>query len=336
MTDRPPSSDTGHAADVPYTDLVVVGEINVDLLMYDADAVPEPGREVVCRDMSLELGGSSAILSANAAALGLSIEFIGHVGRDLFGEFVVNRLRSRGVSVHYIAARADQATGATIAFTSKDGHGMLTFRGAMSSLTIEDVPWEVLSRARHLHVSSLYLLSGLRPGAETLFRRAKELGLTTSLDTNWDPDDEWGTDVLDVLSSVDIFLPNREEAVRIAGRKTLDEALDMLSERVPTVVATCGSDGVRARHDGPEIVLPALPLDVVDTVGAGDSFNAGFLTGYLSGDDIEASLHYGLLAAAHSATAPGGMAAFDDMAAFETLRRRHLGPRDSDHSVRDQ
>lgn len=303
--------------------LVVIGELNVDLILEQVNALPELEKERIAEGMTLTLGSSSAILASNACAMGLPVAFVGRVGVDTFGAYVIERLKSRGVDTRFVLETSGEATGLTAIYTYGDRRGALTYPGAMTALSLDDLPWEAIRQARHLHLSSYYLQTGLRPDCAALFRRAREAGLSTSFDTNWDPDERWGDEVLDVLDHVDVFLPNDDEARLISGEDDLDRALAVLARRAGTVVVTCGADGVRARCNDRSFSLPAFPAHPVDAVGAGDSFNAGFLLGYIQGQPLEACLRYGLLSGAFSTTAPGGTAAFDDIGGFIEFARHH-------------
>lgn len=297
--------------------LVVVGELNVDLLLEQVNALPALGKERLAQGMTLTLGSSSAILAANARALGLEVGFVGRVGRDAFGRFVLEHLAARGVETRHVIQTDEAPTGLTLIYTHQERRGMLTYPGVMTSLTLEDIPWDYLRQARHLHLSSYYLQTGLRPACATLFRRAREMGLTTSLDTNWDPDEVWGDDVLAVMPHVDIFLPNDEEARLISGEDDLDAAIERLAREVSTLVVKCGARGVRAVQEGRHVAMPAVPVEPVDAVGAGDSFNAGFLHAYLQGQPLETCLQQGLLTGAFSTLTAGGIQAFAEPARFE-------------------
>ena len=167
------SSLHGESAPPP---LIVVGELNVDLILERVNALPELGKERVAEGMTLTLGSSSAILAANAAAMGLPVAFVGRVGVDAFGAYVVDRLRARGVDTRHVLDTPGEATGLTAIYTYGDRRGMLTYPGAMAALTLDDLPWEAIRTARHLHLSSYYLQTGLRPDCAALFRRAREAG----------------------------------------------------------------------------------------------------------------------------------------------------------------
>ena len=306
----------------PSPSLFVVGELNVDLILDRVNALPQLGAERIAEGMRLVMGSSSAILAANAAALGVPTAFVGCVGRDAFGRVVLDRLAERGVDAAHVVALDDVATGLTAIYTHGGDRGMLTYPGAMERLTLAHVPWDAVAQAAHLHVSSYYLQPGLRPDVPALFERARQLGLTTSFDTNWDPDEAWGDDVLAVLDHVDVFLPNDAEARLIAGTDDLGEALDRLAARAGAVVVTCGADGVVAARGDERLALPTVPVMPVDAVGAGDSFNAGFLSRFVAGAPFEACLHAGLVAGAFSTTAGGGTAAFDDHDAYSDFAAR--------------
>jgi len=315
-------SETDHGMS-PMPTVAIVGELNVDLILEQVNALPALEKERIAEGMTFTMGSSSAILAANAGALGVSVGFVGRIGHDTFGTYVRDHLDQRGVDTQHILETPDVVTGLTTIFTHGDQRGMLTYLGAMKELTIDDMPWDYLEQVKHVHLSSYYMQPGLRPDCPDLFRQAKELGLTTSLDTNWDPDDEWGPDVLDVLEYIDVFLPNDEEACLISGESDLDQALESLAERVEIVVATCGADGVRARRGTETFSLPALPVTPADAVGAGDSFNAGFLKQFVGGEPLEKCLRYGMLTGAFSTQAPGGTSAFDDMEAFDAFIRKN-------------
>jgi len=266
--------------------------------------------------MSITLGSSSAILASNASSLGLSVAFVGRVGNDLVGDQIKQILGGRGLDVTNIITSEKVQTGLTFIYTFENDRGMVTYPGAMEDLTIKDIDWKQVQASRHLHMSSYYLQKGIRPDCLELFKRAKALGLGTSLDTNWDPDEKWGDELFEILKYVDVFLPNDAEAKLISKKEHLDEALALLSSFGCTVVATCGSKGVTARTDDTVYHASAIRVTPVDAVGAGDSFNAGFLKNHVEGRDFESCLKMGIITGAYSTLKAGGTAAFEDMDSF--------------------
>jgi sugar/nucleoside kinase (ribokinase family) len=169
-----------------------------------------------------------------------------------------------------------------------------------------------LASARHFHLSSLFLQRALLPRVPELFRHMKQAGLTTSLDTNDDPDEQWGAVVQETLPYVDVLLPNQREAMKMAHTDDFERALACLSERVKVLAVKMGPGGAMAICGGKRFSAPAVKVEVVDPVGAGDSFDAGFLHQYLRGADIETCLAWGNLCGAFSTTATGGTEAFRD------------------------
>ncbi|MCS7247724.1 MAG: sugar kinase [Anaerolineales bacterium] len=288
-------------------DILVPGEINPDLILNDPNLEPRFGqREVLVQDFEMTIGSSSAIFACGAARLGLKIALIGVVGDDPLGRFMQEALRQRNVDTSSILVSPHQKTGVSVILSRSGDRAILTYLGCISALEADQIPDALLARARHLHVCSLFLQSRLRPGLPSLFRRARNFGLTISLDTNWDPSGKW-EGVLDLIAQVDVFLPNEQEALAIASAAHLPQALDLLGQRCPIIVVKLGEKGAIARCDNETVVVPALPVQVVDTVGAGDSFNAGFLYGYLAGFPLRKSLELAVVYGSLSTRAAGGV-----------------------------
>lgn len=301
-------------------DLLIPGEINPDLIL-SGDVVPEFGQvEKLVTSLALTVGSSSVITACGAARLGLKVAFLGVCGDDLFGRFMLEEMAQRGVDVSPVRIDSAQKTGLTVILNRGNDRAMLTFPGAMAALRAEDVDDNLLRRARHLHVASYFLQEALRPGLPDLFRRAHALGLTTSLDTNWDPSARW-EGVMELLPLVDVFLPNRAEACALTGKDDVQAAAQELAQRARIVAVKMGVEGALAvAHGGQEMVrVPTPQVDVVDTVGAGDTFNAGFLYGFLNGWSLKRSAQLAAVCGALSTRAAGGTAAqptLDEALAF--------------------
>jgi len=201
-------------------------------------------------------------------------------------------------------------TGATIVLNYDEDRAMVTHAGAMEHLTLQDISAETLSLSRHLHFSSFFLQPGIRKDVQAMFALAKKLGLTTSFDMQWDPAEKWDMNYLTILPEVDVFFPNKQELTELTGQINMREAIKTL--RVAnTVVVKKGSAGSSVWKDGQEHPLPAfLNSDVVDAIGAGDSFNAGFIFKYISGASLDQCQRFGNLCGAINTTAAGGTTAF--------------------------
>lgn len=296
-------------------DITIAGEINLDLILYGLPEHMPTECELLASGFAITLGSSSAILAHNLAALGSRVGFVTKVGDDSFGALAVERLRERGVDLARIAHGAK--SGVTVILPHGPERHILTYPGTISELRFEDLDLDYLASARHFHMSSLFLQRELLPRVPELFRRMKSAGLTTSLDTNDDPDDRWDSVLEEILPHVDILLPNEREAMKMSRADDFETALSRLAQMVETVVVKMGASGALAIRDGRRFSAPAVPVTVVDSIGAGDSFDAGFLHQLLRGADLTTCLAYGNRCGAFSATGCGGTEAFRDTARMQ-------------------
>lgn len=290
-------------------DVVVVGELNADLIL-SGDVTPAFGQvERLIDDASLVMGSSSAICACGMARLGLRVAFAGKVGEDTLGQFVLRELERHGVATAGVVVDPALKTGLTVILSRADDRALLTYPGTIAALRYDEVDPALLAQARHLHMGSYYLLDAMRPDAPRLFAHAHELGLSVSLDTNYDPLERWEGGLAEALRHVDIFLPNRTELLAIARQPDEGAALATLAQAVPTVAVKLGGQGARARQAGRDTYAPATPVDAIDTTGAGDSFDAGFIYGHLAGWPLEQTLRMACVTGALSTRAVGGTAA---------------------------
>jgi sugar/nucleoside kinase (ribokinase family) len=291
-------------------DLVVIGDINPDLVVSAPDLRVEFGqREVLAGSADLRLGGSAAITACAASRLGLSVAFCGLVGDDHYGDFCVEEMRAHGVDTAAVPSDRDVATGLSLILQRDGDRAIVTHLGSIGVLRHEHLDLDVVRRTRHVHVGSYFLLDGLRGALPGLFDELRAAGVTTSLDTN---DDPRGTfDVDPMLDRCDVLLPNEAEARRITGAEAIDAAAAQLARRVGTVVVTTASGAMARRRNEVVNVEAAVvePATIVDTIGAGDNFDAGFLYGFLHGWDLDRSVRSGLDAAARSLLGHGGTGA---------------------------
>jgi sugar/nucleoside kinase (ribokinase family) len=293
----------------PPVDLLVLGDCNPDVLVRGDDLTPAFGqREKLVEAVSLVLGGSAAITAVAAARLGLRVALVAAIGDDSAGQFMLGQLTSEGVDSTAVAVRTSTPTGMTVVLSRVDDRAIFTAAGAIGTLTAMDVPGELLARARHLHVSSYFLVERtLGPDLPALFAAARAAGARTSLDTNWDPAEIWGDDNLRaVLAQTDLLLPNEQEALRISGANTLDDAVADLTSSGAAVAVKLGARGA-LWADGFRRQLATPPrVESVDATGAGDCFNAGLLTGLLRSLELPDALALGCAVGALSTQGVGG------------------------------
>jgi len=309
---------------MPRFDVTIAGELNLDLILYGLPDELPPEREFLADRMMLTLGSSSAIVAHNLAALGSRVGFQSLIGDDPLGEIALDRLSASGVDVSGVRrVPGSTTTGITIILQRIGWRNILTYAGTIANLSLKDLDFDSLLDSRHFHLSSLYLQRGLLPDVAELFRRAKAAGLTTSLDTNDDPQDQWNGGLQALLKYVDVFLPNTREATCITGTADVNQAVNQLAKLVRLVIAKLGPDGALAQKAEQRFASPALNIAAVDAVGAGDSFDAGFLHEYLKGSDLTTCLASGNRAGALSVTRPGGTEAFRDKQYLEDFLRNH-------------
>ncbi len=304
-------------------DISVLGELNCDLILYGLPPLLEPEREHLATDFAMTLGSSSAIFAHNISLLGSRVGFTSCIGSDPLGKFCVERLSESGVDVAGVKCLANKTTGVTVILPLAKQRQILSYLGTTVDLQSAHLDMDYLRSAAHFHLSSFFLLRGLRPSLPGIFLQMKQSGLTTSLDTNDDPENLWAADVKDVLKSVDVFLPNEQEACRLAGVRDVENALESLSRLVSIVVIKCGAQGAVAKHGSNRFSVPALPVEPIDTVGAGDSFNAGFLHKFIRGSAVQDCLEFGIACAGLSTTRAGGTEAFRDHQHRESFLQHH-------------
>ena len=307
-------------------DVIVVGELNVDLILNRIESFPEMGKEKLARDMILTLGSSSAIFASNLSSLGSKVAFLGRIGNDSFGGVVTDSLLKKGVDVSNIVKDSNSNTGATIVLNYENDRAMVTYPGAMNHLSINDISKDVLLQARHLHFSSYYLQPGIKNDVAQMFKLAKSLNLSTSFDMQWDPEEKWELNYSEVLPYVDIFLPNEQEILNLTREITIEKALKKLSDKANNIVVKQGTRGSILYCKGKTNYLePFLNTKIVDAIGAGDSFNAGFIFKYINGSALNECQEFGNLTGAINTTAPGGTAAFTDFQNILEIAKEKFG-----------
>jgi sugar/nucleoside kinase (ribokinase family) len=305
-------------------DVCVVGEINLDLILYGLPKELVLDRELLASGLALTLGSSSAIFAHNLSMLGNKVGFISKTGGDALGKMALERLSVAGVDVGRVSqATGRTATGLTVVLPYLRQRYILTYPGTMFELQYSDIDLGYVRSARHLHVSSFFLHRALRPRILDLFREAKGAGLSTSLDTNDDPENKWDRDLLEVLKYVDIFLPNDREAKKIARTDDLSQAINLLAGLTKIVVVKRGSAAAICRSGQEQVSLMPPSVKAVDDVGAGDSFDAGFVRQFLTGAKLEDCLAFANVAGAYSTTKEGGTEAFRDRTALSSFIRQH-------------
>ena len=305
-------------------DILVLGDANPDLVLSGGDVVPAFGQaERLVDEARLVIGGSGAIFACGAAKLGLRVAFAGVVGDDMFGRFMCDQLQAHGIDTSAVAVLPERSTGVTVIMSGREDRAMLTFAGTTGDLRRSVIGTDVLSRTRHIHVSSYFLQRALAPELPALFREARDGEATTSLDPNWDPSGMWDNGLMALLPEVDVFLPNEVEALSMARISVVEDAIARLrSSGAGTVVVKTAGQGAVAAQAGHAVAVAGIPTQVVDSTGAGDSFDAGFLAGFLGGQPLRRCMEIGNACGALSTRGIGGASTQPTMVeALETIER---------------
>ncbi len=298
-------------------EIAVVGELNVDLLASGLVCEPALGQEVIAGDFEITLGSASAIFACGAARLGRDVTFISTVGDDEFGEFCIAALTNRGISVDNVERRKGVKTGVTVVLSTPKDRALVTYLGAIAELGFDDISVGALDGHRHLHLTSYFLQTKLRPDFVRLMTEARNRGLTISFDPNSDPTQAWHDKIYDVLRLADILFLNEIEAKQLTLRDDVHAAIKDLVQVSRCPVIKLGSTGAIAANKNEVVSIGGFSVAAVDTTGAGDSFAAGFVHAYLSGAGLPECLTVANACGALSTQCVGGTAGQPDLSRLD-------------------
>lgn len=301
-------------------DVLVIGELNVDIILDRIDGFPEIGKEILSEKLTVTLGSSSAIFASNLSTLGARVAFLGKIGKDSHADLVKSTLKTKNVNIDNIIETSEHNTGVTVVLNYDTDRANVTYPGAMNHLTLDDINDDVLKKAKHLHVSSVFMQPGLKTGVVELFKRAESLGLTTSLDPQWDPSEKWDLNIKELLPLIDVFLPNIKEFQFITKTSSVNQGLEKVKDFANVIVIKDGDNGAHLWKENKLFTQKAyLNNKVADCIGAGDSFDAGFISQYIKGIPLEDCLEYGNISGAVNTTKRGGTTAFSSLENFKEI-----------------
>jgi len=307
-------------------DVIAIGELNVDVILNRLQGEPQVGKEIFAEDMMLTLGSSTAIFAANITCLGSRTGFVGMIGQDNFGDLIESSLAAKGVDTSMLIRSTKHATGATICLNYNEDRANVTYQGAMDFMSFDDLDKELFTKTKHIHLSSIFMQSGIKKDLLKILQTARDNGVTTSLDTQWDPKEVWNLDYKEVLPLVSVFLPNETELKFITRSESLEEAIAKIEPYISVCVVKRGRKGSILLQKGKKPVeLDAfLNNDVVDAIGAGDSFNAGFIHAFINGYIPSESQVIANLTGAINTTAAGGTGAFTSKETVKDIARKRF------------
>lgn len=303
----------------------VLGELNVDLIITGSDVTPEWNREKLVDTFDTVLGSSSAITAGGLSGLGVNVYFVSVVGDDLYGKICIENLKLIGIDTTYVRIDPSLKTGVTVSLTTKKDRALLTYMGAIPELKQEYLPDTLFQNASHIHFGSYFLQKGMQSNWKEVFRKAKLNGISTSFDTGWDPDELWNTnEIVELLEYTDLFIPSKDEFNRIFSIDSLDKAIRKLPTKRGTIAVKCGSKGAcMIDKDSNLLKVPAFNITPKDTTGAGDSFNAGLIYGFLNGKKETELLEFANACGAIATQRIGGASTTPDVKEIENFIRHH-------------
>ena len=312
--------------------IICLGIMVADIIGRPLHTIPEPGRLVLVDEMSLHTGGC-AINSATALArLGLPVEVIGKVGKDPFGDFLINAISERGIGISGVKCDDQVGTSATMVMVEPDGERRFVhYIGANATLNLGDVDVEMITTASILHIAGSLVMPGIdgQPTAD-LLAEARAAGVTTFLDTVWDDTGRWIDLMAPCLPQIDYFVPSLPEAQALTGLEPPEDvARALLGKGVGTVALKMGADGCLVIGDtGNAVRLPAFQVDTVDATGAGDAFAAGFIAGVWKGWSLAEAARFANAVGALCVTGVGATGGVSTLPA--TLHFMEITPYKSD------
>ena len=256
--------------------VLFIGEINVDIIMGGLESFPVRDREISCTSFELTIGSSTAICSCAYASLGGDASFLGLAGNDEYGNFMVSGMKGFGIDTSLVRRTERVNTGVTVNLIQEGSRTQVTYPGTIAAFGIGDMDLSEINGFDHIHLAGLYLQENFLPGVETVLGYAKEQGIGTSLDPQWDESEKWRH--MDTwLPLLDYLFVNEDEALSITGTSDPDKACARLGELTACPVVKTGAGGALLWTGDRVAVSPGFKAEVVDTTGAGDSFDAGFV-----------------------------------------------------------
>jgi sugar/nucleoside kinase (ribokinase family) len=307
----------------PKERIAVIGELNVDIVATGLASPPRMGSEIIAESIQTTLGSASAIFACGISKLGRTVTFISKVGADGFGDFCLEALEKAGVATDHVMLDKKAQTGITISLSAHKDRALVTYLGAISLLTYDQLSLSAIENHRHLHMTSYFLQSGLRPSFPGILKEARRMGLSTSFDPNSDPSQEWEDEIWQVVAQTDVLFLNETEALQLTGATRARAALKSLSKHTPCAVIKLGSKGAMAIREGKIARVHGFKVKALDTTGAGDSFAAGFISAYIEGSSLADCLKTGNACGALSTLKAGGTGGQPDQRALKKFLRQN-------------
>ncbi|MGZ9586499.1 carbohydrate kinase family protein [Paenibacillus marinisediminis] len=303
-------------------DAVVIGDANIDLVVGGSTTMPSPGEEIFVDMMQIHVGGGAALFSLSLAKLGMKLAFNGVLGKDQFGEFILDEFKQTGIDTRQIKRSEMNNTGISIAVNPQKDRSFITYMGSNQEVNLDQVDLLEITQGRHIHLTGY---KG-RQNHETFIALVKKLkaeGITLSCDTGWDDTGEWYQGVMELMTYMDVFFMNEQEALHYTRTSNILDSIEVLRKYSKHFVLKLGAKGAVACVQGELTYRSGFIVDAVDTTGAGDSFNAGYMYGFLSDKPVEKGLMYGNACGSFSVRSYGGSTGTPNLETLEQYIADH-------------
>ncbi len=303
--------------------VLFVGEINVDIMMGGLASFPVRDKEITCSSFELTMGSSTAICACAFSSLGGNASFVGLAGNDEYGEFMINGMRDFRINTGHILRTEKVKTGVTVNLIYGDSRTQITYPGTISAFSGKSVDLSVVKQFDHVHIGGPYLQERLVGDVSRILSYAKQEGMTSSLDPQWDADENWQY-MDEWLPLLTYFFPNCDEALSITNTNAISDAVSALTKLTACPIVKSGQKGAFYSWDDVVETIPAYLIDVVDTTGAGDSFDAGFLYAVLEKEmNIKDAIKFAIAVAGRSCMFVGGVNASSTYHDIITFMKDH-------------
>lgn len=293
-------------------DVYVYGDVNIDIIIPNVSHFPAPGQEDEVPVMETFVGGGAALFALGIGKLGLKPVFQGEAGNDCYGGFIRQTFKEGNVDDSLLKTDGPMKTGISLSFTNEKDRSFLTFRGTNEKLCIEEVDLVQVKQAAHIHVTGYAGEANHDSYLKFLKEVKAQTQATVSFDVGWDPTGKWNPEIYLLFPYIDVLFMNQTEAANYSRKEDAGEAAKDFAAHCKLAVIKMGRRGSLAARGNNLYRASSYPVNAVDTTGAGDSFNAGFIYGFLRGKSLEECLKCGNGCGALSVTALGGNTGFPD------------------------
>jgi sugar/nucleoside kinase (ribokinase family) len=304
---------------MPDIDVLVIGDYYCDIIITGLPDVPCLGADMYGQEMEMAVGGMFINTTA-LQRLGVRVGWVTDFGSDLFSQYALGEIRKEGLREEFFHFHTGPVRKMSLSFSFQQDRGFITYA--------DPCPFPLPASEVRQYRPRAVLLAGapVKPEVCDFIHVVHECGGIVILDTGYSQHTLDNSDLAQSLCLVDIFTINQSEAAALTGKASVEEALEQLAPLCPLVVIKCGAGGAVAQHGARRVYMPPLTVNVVDTTGAGDCFNSGFLAAYLRGLSLETCLQYGNICGGLSTTAHGGTAHAPTLAKVESLLKTAYPP----------